>query len=448
MYRQTDLEFIKKNLDYIKDEALKKRQDIIEPTISEYKNVYKAILEFIKKTKRIVYGGYAQNHLIKMKNSNDVFYKETDIADIEFYSYEPLKDIVELADFLHSKGFKYVEGKGGVHEETYKIFVNFENYVDVSYMPKNVYDNLPTIEDDGIKYSHPHLMLIDAFRVYADPLTSYWRLDKTFNRFATLIKHYPFDTNFEKYKIMYDINISQDELKKVKHFIRHKVLHGSQLIVIGNYAFNYLVKKVNKNLEFENCPYYQAVSINYKEDKDSIEKFLKKEYNNKITVKHFTPFFQFYDFHTEYYYNNICILKIYGHNNRCIVNNFSERKKVFFGTFQLVFLYLLIDYQYAITNRNDREKNNYMSMITRLLKAREYYLDTHNITILDKSPFQEFTLQCLGSTEDPMRMARLEGLRKREAGKQSTFNYKPKGNPGKVPVYRFDNTSGNEILNK
>jgi hypothetical protein len=87
----------------------------------------------------------------------------------------------------------------------------------------------------------------------------------------------------------------------------------------------------------------------------------------------------------------------------------------------------LIDYQYAICNRNDREKNNFMSMITRLLKAREYYLDTHNITILDKSPFQEFTLQCLGSTEDPMRMARLEGLRKREAGKQATFNYKGSG---------------------
>jgi hypothetical protein len=47
-----------------------------------------------------------------------------------------------------------------------------------------------------------------------------------------------------------------------------------------------------------------------------------------------------------------------------------------------------------------------------------------------------------------MRMARLDALKKREAGKQISFNYKPKGNPGKVPAYRFDNTSGNEILNK
>jgi len=448
MYRQTDLEHIKKNLDYINTEALKKRQEIIEPTIKEFKDVYIAILEFIKKNRKIVYGGYAQNHLIKMKNPNDAFYKDTDRADIEFYSYEPLKDIVELADFLHSKKFKYIEGKGGVHEETYKIFVNFDNYVDISYMPKNVYDNLPTIEDQGIRYSHPHLMLIDAFRVYADPITSYWRLDKTFNRFVTLMKYYPFDTSFEKYKIDYETKLKEDELKEIKRFVRHKILHNSQLIVIGHYAFNYLVKKVNKDLNFSSFNYYQAISINYKEDRESIGNFLKKEYKDKLSTKHFTPFFQFYDYHTEYYYNDVCILKLYGHNNRCIVNNYSDKKKTFFGTFQAIFLYLLIDYQYAICKRDSKEKNNYMSMIIRILKAREYYLDSHDITVLDKSPFQEFTLQCLGSTEDPMRMARLESLKKREAGKQVSFNYKPKGNPGKVPVYRFDNTSGNEILNK
>jgi len=445
MYRQTDLEHIKKNLDYINTEALKKRQEIIEPTMKEFKDVYVAIIEFIKKNKKIVYGGYAQNHLIKIKNKNDVFYKETDRADIEFYSYEPLKDIIELADYLHSKKFKYIEGKGGVHEETYKIFVNFDNYVDISYMPKNVYDNLPTIEDQGIRYSHPHLMLIDAFRVYADPITSYWRLDKTFNRFVTLMKYYPFDNNYDKYEINYETKLPEEELKNIKRFVRHKILHNSQLIVIGHYAFNYLVKKVNKDLNFSSFNYYQAISINYKEDRESIGNFLKKEYNNKITIKHFTPFFQFYDYHTEYYYNDVCILKLYGHNNRCIVNNYSEKKKTFFGTFQAVFLYLLIDYQYAICRRDTREKTNYMGMIIRILKAREYYLDSHDITVLDKSPFQEFTLQCLGSTDDPMRMARIEAIKKKKAGKQSNFNYKPNGNPGKVPQYRFGNTSGNEI---
>jgi len=444
MYRDIDLEIIKKGMDDIKEEAMKKKLDTLEPTITEFRDVYNNIIDYIKRKKKIIYGGYAQNHLIKMKNKNDAFYKETDLADIEFYSHEPLTDVVELCDFLHSKGFSHVEGKDGVHPETYKIFVNYQNYCDLSYMPKNVYDNLDYIEDKGLRFTHPHFMLVDAFRVYSDPLTSYFRLDKTFSRSSTLIRYYPFSSSFESDRPSYPSKL--DNLNFIKRFVRHKVLHHSQFIVIGHYAYNYLVKKAKLNLEFDNFTYYQAVSINYKEDNEKVGKFLKDEFKDKLTIKHFTPYFQFYDAHTEYYYKDVCIFKLYGHNNRCIVNNFSEKKEVFFGTFQLIFLYLLIDYQYAKTQRNKVEERNYMIMITRLLKARLAYLDSHDITILDKSPFQEFTLQCIGTTEDPLRMVLLERKRKREAGKQMTFNYSPKGTPGKVPVFRFNNTSGNEIL--
>jgi hypothetical protein len=442
MYRQNDIDIIKKNMDIIKDDAMRKKLDIMEPTMKEFKEVYAIIVDFIKKKKRIIYGGYAQNHLIKIKNESDVFYKELDMADIEFYTYQPLEDVIELSDLLHSQKFKFVQGAEGVHNETYKIFVNFINYCDVSYMPKNIYDNMPIMEQNGILYTHPHFMMIDAFRVYADPLTSYFRLDKTFSRFTTLMRYYPFDLSLAKNTPLYE-----KENKETKRFIRHKVLHDSQLIVIGHYAFNYLVKKADEKLAVENCPYYQVISINYDEDKVKIGNFLRKHLKN-ITSKEFYPYFQFYDKHTEYYQDGICILKVYGHNNRCIVNQFSDKKRVYFGTFQLIFLYLLVDYQYAHSRRDSREKNNYMILITRLLKARERYLDEHNKTILDRTPFREFTLQCLGSTEDPLRMARLEERKKKEAGKQIKFRYDPKGSPGKVPNFKFDNTSGNEIIKK
>ena len=441
MYRHNDIEVLKKNIDNIKDDALRQKLDILEPSLKEFKEVYSIILDYIKTNKKKIYGGYAQNHLIKIKNEKDVFYKELDMADVEFYTHEPVKDTIELCDILLKKGYKYVQGSEGVHNETYKIFVNFINYCDITYMPKNVYDNLPTIENKGILYSHPHFMLVDAFRVYSDPLTSYFRLDKTFNRFTTLIKYYPFNLELANDKIEYK-NINNN----TKRFIRHHILHNSQLIITGHYAFNYLVKKSIERYAVD-CNYYQAISIHYDEDKNNILKYLQKNLKN-ITSKEFYPFTQFYDYHTEYYQDNICILKLYGHNNRCIVNQFSEKKKVFFGTFQLIFLYLLIDYNYAIVRRDEVEKKNYMILITRLLKARETYLDKHNKTILDRTPFQEFTLQCLGSTEDPLRMARLEERRKKDAGKQIKFRYDPKGTPGKVPEFRFSNSSGNEILNK
>ena len=45
-------------------------------------------------------------------------------------------------------------------------------------------------------------------------------------------------------------------------------------------------------------------------------------------------------------------------------------------------------------------------------------------------------------------MARLQEKKKKELGKLIKFRYDPKGNPGKVPDYKFDNISGNEILKK
>lgn len=442
MYRQDDINVIEKNIDTIKNEARRKTLELMEPTLKEFTEVFAVILDFIKRKKRIIYGGYAQNLLIKKKNKFDVFYKELDCADIEFYTYQPLHDAIELSDLLYSKKFKFVQVAEGVHNETYKIFVNFKDYCDISYMPKNVYDNMSIIEDNGLSYTHPHFMIIDAFRVYADPLTSYFRLEKTFYRFTTLMKYYPFDLSIVK-----NIPFYEKENKETKRFIRHNILHDSQLIIIGHDAFNYLIKKIDKKANITNCPYSQVISINYNEDKVKIGNFIRKHLKN-ITSKEFNPYFQFYDKHTEYYQDGVCILKLYGHNNRCIVNQHSEKKKVYFGTFQLIFLYLLIDYQYAITRRDSVEKNNYIILITRLLLNREKYLDKHNITILDRSPYQEFTLQCLGSTEDPLRMERLESRRKKEAGKQIKYRYEPRGTVGKIPNFNFNNSSGNEIIKK
>jgi hypothetical protein len=116
-------------------------------------------------------------------------------------------------------------------------------------------------------------------------------LDRTFFRFSTLIKYYPFDLSLHKNVPQYE-----NENKDIKRFIRHKIFHNSQLIIIGHYAFNYLVKKTDKKLVVENHPYYQAVSINYNEDKVKINNFLRNNFKN-ITSKEFYPYFQFYDKH-------------------------------------------------------------------------------------------------------------------------------------------------------
>ena len=446
MYRQNDIDKLENNLDRLRDEAEKVYLDNYkEPSKKEYDNVQTVILDFIKKKDRIIYGGFAQNSLIRDKNPNDVFYSDISCADIEFYSPNPVEDTMELSNILFNKGFKYVEGKEAMHKETYKIYSEFINYCDIRYMQKNIFNNCPFIKIDGIKMVHPHFILIDTYRVYTDPMTSYWRLDKTFSRSLKLIKHYLFDEKSEYNRLSYE---QSDENEDIKKFIKRNIIRkssGMYLIVIGHYAFNYLVKKENKKNKI-NFTYYQLISIHLDDDFKKISLILEKKYGSDLEINEFYPFSDYFDKHYEFLVNGKIVLKLYGNYKRCILNSYSKKKRTIFGTSQLVMLYLLIDYNYALINKNSEESNNYLFLIVKLFKIRDKYLKENEITVLDNSPFQEFTLKCDGIPQDPIRSCYLEGHKKKEQGKKRKFYYNPTGKLGKVPIFQFDNSSGNKKI--
>ncbi len=450
MYRIEDIEKIEKHIDKIKDEAANQYKTLYEPTLNEISSVYLAIKNFIRKNKKIVYGGFAQNLLLMDKNPNESFYKIVDgafynwpdLADMEFYSSTPLEDVVNLTEELHSLGFKYVEGKEGVHPETFKIFVNFLNYCDISYMPDNIYKNLPTIEIDGIQCAHPHFMMVDAFRVLTDPMTSYWRLEKSIKRFQKLLKYYPIDQTLSNKK--WELKSNDDVLK----FIRKKIIHKSNLIVVGFYAFNYYVKKISKDDVLSKYPYYEVISTEFEKKAKRIFKYLSHKFPNKITTKEYYPFYSFMDKRIEYYYDNYLVLRLFGNNERCIVYNYSDKKHTHFGTYNLVFMYLLFDYFNAIINHDKINMEIYLSLISKIYNGRNKYLDLHNITVVDKSPFQDFTYKCYGIPKDPLRIALLENVEKKKQGKHIKFKYEPSGNPSKIPEFNFINSSGNQNQNE
>jgi len=404
MYRLDDIDMINKNLSKIQDEAAKEYKTNNEPTLVETTSIYNFIKEYIKKNKKLVYGGFAQNLLIQDKNPDEAFYKEIDgvyynwpdLADIEFYSLDPIKDTIELVDYLHSKGFKNIQGKEGVHRETYKIFVNFLNYCDISYAPSNIFEKIPYIEIQGIRCTHPHFMLIDAYRVLTDPMTSYWRVDKSIKRFQKLLRYYPIDKNMQVQdnKVEFNTRIQTKELQ----FIRRKIIHKSQLIVVGFYAFDYYMKKADKQYILNRYPYYEVISTEYVKDRKHILNILMNKYNNLITIKEYNPFFNFIDMRTEFYLADKLVLILYGNNKRCIVYKYSEKKTTYFGTFNLVYMYMLFAYYINLSYHKI-----YKILTSRMIYGRNKYLDTHNITVIDKSPFQDFTIKCIGKPVDPTR---------------------------------------------
>lgn len=444
IYRDIDIDLIKDNLPSLQEKFEREFiQKYKEPSMDEMDKTNKIIFNYIRNNKLIVYGGFAQNLLIETKEKGAGFYKDIDLADIEFYSPTPIKHLIELCDLLYKSGLKNVQGKEGSHPETYKLFSNFHNYADISYMSQNIYDNMETIMIDGMRITHPHFIYVDALRVYTDPLTSNFRLIRTFNRMTLMMRYYPLNDNHLYNQIEFkNINKDRDE------FIRKQIVQKMKIVLIGFHAFNRLMKKANmKDNYFLQEPYYQLISIDFKKDMTHIYKLLQTKYGKKIRYKIYHPFFQFFDISVEFYYGDQLILRLYGRNERCIQYKYSEKKNTYYGSFQLLQLYTLALYQQNVIRKNQFNKNLYMTMFVRLIKARNKYLEDNNRSVLDNTPFQEFTLQCMGEPVDTLRESLLTGLKNIKNKRPVKFTYNAKGEKGKVPNFSFSNSSG-ELIKK
>ena len=315
LYRDIDIQAITDKLDQIIEESIEIKKKTLEPTFDECLRVKEVINDYISKKKRVVYGGTAYNTLIIQKSKSDAIYKENDCKDVEFYSPKPIEDIMELADILHDKKFKYVQVRQANHAETYTLFVNFEQYCDVSYMPSNIFLNIPTITIGGIMYAHPTWILVDILRQYNDPITSYWRLkDKTFFRANVLLKHYPLELS--------NVSLPKQDIKydkiKDKLFVRLASLHT--IIFVGSIGTQYYLTRSTK-LDTTNL---EVISTNFTNDIKIIYKFLEEILGSKfsdIVINLYKPYFQFWDEHVEILLDGIIILKIFGSNHKCIPYN-------------------------------------------------------------------------------------------------------------------------------
>jgi hypothetical protein len=466
LYRDKDIQAITDNLDKIIDKANDVAVTTIEPTLKEHLKILSIINNFIKEKKRIVYGGTAYNELLKIKKSENIIYKNNDIKDIEFYSPKPVEDLIELADLLNNKEFSYVQGREATHDETFTIFVNFEPRCDISYMSPNIFYNMPTIKIHNILYTHPLWILVDILRQYNDPITSYWRLkDKTFFRANLLLKEYPLE--LEKG----DIKIEKRNIE-IKEDIFRKLYKINSLIFLGSIVQDYYInRKNNLNLNELEC-----ISINYDNDIKIIDNILKDilgdDYHNveKIFYK---PFFQFYDTHIEFLYKKDKLIIIYNNNNKCIpyhnlyididkikintlqLGGYLKKKKINdkniikIGTFILYFNHLLIHRHYYFINRSSNYKL-YEIIMNHLLISRNEYLNKKNITVLDKSPYQEFIIKCHGSTIDPKREFRLRIEERKKKNQRYTFTYDPQQHPNSIvaPNMKFNNTTGEKDKKK
>ena len=441
MYTDNDNNKLQENMKTLQSQVETMILTKLEPTIDKRWEIVNIVRDFVIEKKRKVYGGFALNELIKEVSPNDVFYDAKNVKcwDIDFYSHSPILDAMELANILHKKGFKHIRASEALHDETYKIYVETEEFADITYVPKPIYNKIPFKTLGGMNITGSHWLLIDYLRILSDPLTSYFRLDKIFPRLCTLIKHFPLPHN----NSVIEIEQPERDLKIAFEKIYEYIIDNKKCIVIGMYAYNHLIneskingRKISRlnrtrnsenktentkketNINYVDINYFEIILTDYINDAKNIILKLKETFQNaehKITYDEHYPYFQFFGFSVNIYFEGEIICKLYDYNRKCIpyksVNAlyFTDGKvikntgKVNIGSFAILMLYNLVNTMYAKTYNDHRTKNLYYTLISHMNEMREYYFKTNNKDIFDNSLFQEFVLNCTGKTMTAVR---------------------------------------------
>jgi len=184
--------------------------------------------DFLRKKKRVCYGGMAINAHLPAKLK---FYDFTKVLpDYDFFTPEPEEDIKDLQDIFRSSGFKNVAARLGMHEGTTKIFVNYTAVADITYIPNWLFYKLQkkAIMDDGILYADANFLRMNMYLELSRPRGEIERWEKVYKRLILLnsVKK-PQSDSCEKLKI---------KLTRVKKDIHEAIIDyivRENLIFIG-----------------------------------------------------------------------------------------------------------------------------------------------------------------------------------------------------------------------
>ena len=215
----------------------------------EIKKMINILENFLRRKQLICYGGTAINAILPKE---DQFYnKDIEIPDYDFFSVNALEDAKELCDIYIKEGFIEVEGKSGVHQGTYKVFVNYIPIADITFLHKDIYNSIKknAIKIYGILYAPPNFLRMAMFKELSRPEGDTERFEKVLKRMNLLNKNYPLTVeNCQNINFQRDMEdkTNEDEIFEV---VKNSLIDQG-VVFFGGYALslysNYMPKKLKK----------------------------------------------------------------------------------------------------------------------------------------------------------------------------------------------------------
>jgi hypothetical protein len=158
---------------------------------TEARRITDIMERFLRAKKRVIYGGAAINAQLP---AADKFYDpQLYLPDYDFMTPTPIQDCEDLMTEFRADGFKEVESKLGIHEGTYKVFVNFRSAADITFIPLEIYKRI--LKDcrvvNRLFYASPNWLRMNTYLELSRPAGMVMRWEKVYQRLLLLNKTYP-----------------------------------------------------------------------------------------------------------------------------------------------------------------------------------------------------------------------------------------------------------------
>ena len=309
-----ELEILRNAVDNIEKKAGQKM--INNPEIN---TIISIVEDFIRENSLICYGGTAINNILPYE---DQFYdKSIELPDYDFFSKTPLKDAKKLADIYYKKGFTEVEAKSGVHEGTFKVYVNYIPVADITYLVPEIYDNIhkTAIIVDGLFYCPPNFLRMAMYLELSRPDGNVSRWEKVLKRLTLLNKHYPLEVSgcsADDIQRLFEKNSElKDDESKIFKIVKNSLLK-QKAIFFGAYANKLFLKTLTKfkNHEIPEVPDFDIISIEPEKTLKILQEDLKVKGFKKTKIIKQKEIGEIIPEHYEFKINDETILFVYKPN--------------------------------------------------------------------------------------------------------------------------------------
>ena len=399
--------FQEKELKILRD-AVDDAAEIMGKKLAQSEDIQKIIFvleNYLHNHKILCYGGTAVNNILPEQYR---FYnRDIEIPDYDFFTPNALEDAKKIADIFYKEGYKEVEAKSGVHNGTYKVFVNFIPIADVTQLEPKLFYNLykKCIKVNSIAYCPPNFLRMAMYQELSRPMGDVSRWEKVLKRLILLNKNYPLK-GIECYKQDFQRSYEGplNERNSIYEITKQSFINQG-VVFFGGYAASlygkYMPRKQKRIIN--TIPDFDILS----EDPLQCATILKEQLNyegfNNIKINKKPAIGEYVDEHYEIIINKDNIAIIYKANachsyNLIYINN-QKIKVASIDT--MLYFYLIFIY----ADRIYFDEN-------RLLCMSEYLFKVQLKNRLEqKGLLKRFSVNCIGKQQT------LEDIRAEKANK-------------------------------